>query len=221
MRTRREMFGRRADPALASTVPLAEAYRLGTVRPVLTQGDGSADEVLLRSIAAGDRQALAALYDRFAPSMLGLARCMLDSPAEAEAVVHNVFLEAWHRARYYDPSRGNVCSWLMLRVRSRAIDRRRETGGDRDRGPRKPRAPGSSAMRDAAALAVDPTRMGAFMATLPPDQRAVLELAYFEGCTFAEIANTLEIPIGVARSSMLHAISRLRAGMRNDAGSEP
>jgi RNA polymerase sigma-70 factor (ECF subfamily) len=107
----------------------------------------------------------------------------------------------------------------MLRVRSRAIDRRREAGGDGDRGPREPRSQGSSAIRDAV-LSADATRIRALMETLPPDQRAVIELAYFEGCTFAAIANTLDLPIGVVRSSMVHAISRLRAGMRNHAGSE-
>jgi RNA polymerase sigma-70 factor (ECF subfamily) len=205
--------------ALAYCLPCQRVNGLGTVAAVLTRGDSSADEVLLRSIAAGDRQALAALYDRFAPSMLGLARRLLDSPSEAELVVHDVFLEAWHRARYYDPSRGNVCSWLMLRVRSRALDRRREAQGDRDRGPRELRSQGSSAIRDAA-LSADSTRVRALMETLPPDQRAVLELAYFEGCTFAAIANRLDLPIGVVRSSMVHAISRLRAAMRNHAGSE-
>ncbi|HEY2216370.1 MAG TPA: sigma factor, partial [Solirubrobacteraceae bacterium] len=70
--------------------------------------------------AAGDRAALGLLYDRFAPSMLAVGQRILGSAREAEDLVHDVFLEAWLRARYYDPARGSVRTWLMLRLRSRA-----------------------------------------------------------------------------------------------------
>ena len=86
------------------------------------------DEVLVRAIASGDTRALAALYDRHAPLMLGLARRIVGGTSEAEDIVHDVFVEAWRRASDYDESRGSVKAWLLLRTRSRAIDFRKSAG---------------------------------------------------------------------------------------------
>ena len=74
-------------------------------------------------MAAGDRDALGALYDLHAPMLLGLAKRMLGSQAAAEDLLHDVFLEVWHHAAEYDPARGAVRAWLIVRTRSRALDR--------------------------------------------------------------------------------------------------
>jgi RNA polymerase sigma-70 factor (ECF subfamily) len=83
------------------------------------------DEALVRAIATGDTAALAKLYDRHAPLMLGLARRIVGGKPEAEDIVHDVFVEAWRRAADYDVERGSVKAWLLLRTRSRAIDFRK------------------------------------------------------------------------------------------------
>ena len=85
------------------------------------------DERLIAAVAEGNRDALGELYDRFAPSMLAVALRMLGSSREAEDVVQDVFLEAWQRAAHYDRARGTVRTWLMLRLRSRTLDRLRST----------------------------------------------------------------------------------------------
>ena len=153
--------------------------------------------------------------------MLGLARRMLDSPGQAEALVHDVFLEAWHRARYCDPSHSTLRSWLMLRLRSRAIERKRIAREGQDGARGEPGARACSDPSAAAALGADATRMSAFLEKLPADQRIVLELGFFEGLTYAEIARTLDVPIDAIKSNMVRAISLLRASMRNEAESEP
>jgi RNA polymerase sigma-70 factor, ECF subfamily len=172
--------------------------------------DSDDDERLVHAAGAGDRDALGMLYDRFAPSMLAVAHRILGARREAEDVVQDVFLEAWHRARYYDRARGTVRTWLMLRLRSRALDRlraRRRTDGvslDEVGSLSQPRA------QDELAMALDGQVLHRALHALPDDQRTVLELGYFSGFTCAEIATRLELPIGTVKSRMSRAVAQLR-----------
>lgn len=166
------------------------------------------DERLLSAAAGGDREALGLLYDRHAPRMLALATRLLGSPREAEDLVHDVFLEAWHRARQYDAERGSVRAWLMLRTRSRALDALRAA----KRAPRAPldaSAPRASEGPDAGDTH-DGRKLHGLLQDLPQEQHAVLQLAYFGGYSFSEIAEHLAIPIGTVKSRMSRAIDALR-----------
>ena len=77
------------------------------------------DASLMQAVAAGDRAALATLYDRHAPILLALGSRIVPDRAEVEDVLHDVFLEAWRRAHRYDPRRASVRTWLAVRMRSR------------------------------------------------------------------------------------------------------
>ena len=77
----------------------------------------------MASVAAGDTQALATLYDSYAPLLLGLGMKILQDRAEVEDLLHDVFVEVWQKAGSYEPARGTVRTWLCLRMRSRALDR--------------------------------------------------------------------------------------------------
>src|SRR4051812_40937878 len=83
------------------------------------------DAELVARMARGERAALATLYSRHAARLLALAVHILRDRAEAEDLLHDVFLEAWQKAASYSEERGAVSAWLSLRARSRAIDRRR------------------------------------------------------------------------------------------------
>ena len=83
-----------------------------------------ADAALMAALVRGDREALATLYDRHAALLLALATRLLRDRAQAEELLHDVFLEAWHHARDFDPTRGSVRAWLVTRMRSRSLDRR-------------------------------------------------------------------------------------------------
>ena len=86
-------------------------------RPV--QSDAGEDVVLIIEAARGSREAFGALYGRHAGAVATLARRVLGAGAEADDLVHDVFLEAWARAGDFDPSRGSVRAWLLVRTRSR------------------------------------------------------------------------------------------------------
>src|ERR1700749_1117317 len=83
--------------------------------------DDAEDEVLVTAMAAGDRGAMATLYERHASLLLGLALRIVRERREAEDLLHDVFLEAWRTASGFDPKRGRVRTWLGLRMRSRAL----------------------------------------------------------------------------------------------------
>lgn len=162
---------------------------------------------LLRRIEAGDRAALAELYDQHAPLVNALCLRILRDRAEAEEVLQEVFLQAWRQAGRYDPARGSVASWLAVIARSRALDRLRRRAARRE-APEEaipvevemPRAAEAIAVRDA-------------LRALPPTQRRALELAYYEGLTQVEIAARTGEPLGTVKTRMRTALLRLREAL--------
>ena len=173
-----------------------------------TSAAAAEDAVLMEAIAGGDRQALGTLYDRYLPNMLALGIRMLGSTREAEDLVQDTFLEAWQRAAHYDRSRGSVRAWLMLRTRSRALDRLRAR--------KRRRTVDIDAIEEREAETADPARNVDFqlarqaMQALSDDQRLAMELSYFSGLTMAEIAAKLDTPIGTIKSRMHQAVRVLR-----------
>ena len=92
------------------------------------------DQSLMAAAAVGDESALGELYDRHAGAMLGVALRILKLRQDAEDLVHDVFVEAWQKAADFDAGRGSVRSWLLVRVRSRGVDRLRSLSSARRRG---------------------------------------------------------------------------------------
>lgn len=174
------------------------------------RADDSSDEVLLQGVARGDREALGALYDRFAGEMLAVGERFLGGAREAEDLVHDVFLEAWHRAGHYDRERGSVRTWLMMRLRSRALDSLRSSRRNPHVAFEEARNESTSTSESEAAWPRGRLLYGE-LAELPAEQRVVIELGYFAGFSHAEIALELEIPLGTVKSRISRAISTLRS----------
>jgi RNA polymerase sigma-70 factor (ECF subfamily) len=175
------------------------------------------DAATLAAVVGGDRASLARLYDRHARLLLALAMRILGDRVQAEDLLHDVFLEAWHHARDFDPARGSVRAWLVTRMRSRALDRRASAGRQArlaDEVRREGADPGSAE----GAAGLDGARVRRQVAGLPPDLAAVIDLAYFEGLSSSEIAERLGIPIGTVKSRMARAIAALRAGLEPSLG---
>lgn len=183
---------------------------------VSRSGRASADDdvSLVVAIAGGDRPALARLYDRYAPLLLGVGVRLLGQRREAEDLVHDVFLEVWRSADDYDTGRGSVRTWILMRLRSRALDRLKSASHTRvsslEEAPDK-EPPASAVADEDPSLAADRTRVRRALSLLPTEQRAVLELAYFEGLSSQEIATRIGIPIGTVKSRSAAAMMKLRA----------
>jgi RNA polymerase sigma-70 factor (ECF subfamily) len=177
------------------------------------------DAALVRAIAGGDREALAHLYDRFAPSLMAIGSRILCDRREAEDLLHDVFLEVWRLAADYDDQRGSVRGWLLMRMRSRALDRRKAAGFARVVSIEERRAPEEpNASSEDPSLQPDREAVRRALADLPPDQRTVLELGYFEGLSSSEIAARIEAPIGTVKSRVAAALLKLRGALVRQAG---
>jgi RNA polymerase sigma-70 factor, ECF subfamily len=191
------------SPVPAVLAPLEER---GSASP---SGPGT-DEELVARIAQGDREAFSELYDRYETVLLALAQRLLRSPSDAEDLVHDVCLEIWRQAHMYNRSRGTVRAWLMMRLRSRAIDRLRSSRHLRlvaqdEESPEEPASPEMD-----PALRSDCSRVQRALSELPEEQRTVLMMAYFEGLPLPEIGERLAIPVGTAKSRLSRALGRLR-----------
>jgi RNA polymerase sigma-70 factor (ECF subfamily) len=176
-----------------------------------------ADVDCVRQIAAGDTGALARLYDRYAGGLLAVGCRILGERREAEDLLHDVFLEVWRQAGQFDPERGSVRAWLFVRLRSRALDRRKAAGWSRVVSVDHRRLAdesGSPGPADDPSLAPDRAAVRRALAALPDEQRLVLELGYFEGLSSTEIAERIAAPVGTVKSRVAAALGRLRAGLK-------
>lgn len=171
--------------------------------------DAALDAALMQRLSRGDRAALAELYDRHGPRVYGLALSILGSREPAEDLVHEVFLEAWRNAAHYVEARGTVLAWLLVRTRSRAIDRRRSLRQAR-LGPGESLAASSDLGADAARI-LDQRRAVAALDCVSDDELQVIMFGYFEGLSSAEIAERLGVPVGTVKSRTRSALQKLRA----------
>lgn len=171
--------------------------------------------VLLRRMAGGDKAALGDLYDRFSRPLFATALAVLSDPAEAQDIVHDVFMVLWEKAAVFEPQRGSPFAWAVTLTRNRAIDRlrarRRRTAALETAAPGDLGYEVQPAGADEQAAAGDEARaVRAAVAELPADQRRALQLAFFGGLTQQEIAEQLREPLGTIKARIRRGLLRLR-----------
>jgi RNA polymerase sigma factor (sigma-70 family) len=169
------------------------------------------DEALAVRLMDGDQHALADAYDQYSSFVFGLARRVIGDPRAAEDVTQEVFVALWERPEAFDAGRGSLRTWLATLSHRRAVDYVRREEARRRRNEREAAQATSVPNVEESALAlVTAERVRAAVDALPPDQRRAIELAYFGGETYREVAEVLGIPEGTAKS-------RLRLGLRRIA----
>jgi RNA polymerase sigma-70 factor (ECF subfamily) len=163
-------------------------------------------------------EALAELYDLHAPTLLALARRILGGSPDAEDVLQEVFVHVWNQADRYDAARSSVSTWLVLITRSRAIDRlRNRKVVERAHEASQTAAPvehASSEGADAVLMRERRERVRREMANLPPEQRQVIEMAFYQGLSQSEIAAQADLPLGTVKTRTLLAMKKLRGALR-------
>lgn len=184
--------------------------------PIVTPEDdpaADASDAALVAALADDPSALAALYDRHAALVYGLALKILASTTDAEDLTQEVFVTL-RQASTFDPARGSLAAYLITLTRSRAIDRLRARGRSRrllEQWNVEPtHAPAAPSPLDALALRERTERVRAALTTLPDSQRIVLELAYFRGLSQTEIATQLDTPLGTVKTWARKGLLSLR-----------
>ncbi|MGF1645065.1 MAG: RNA polymerase sigma factor [Thiotrichales bacterium] len=168
---------------------------------------------LIRDMAAGERQALTALYDRTIHRVYALALRITNRPSLAEEVVNDVYMQAWRQARAYDAERAAPTSWLMLLCRSRAIDALRQHNVHQGRMVEHTHEPEDLATSGPQAHTQDHQQrdiVGAALQRLSPTQRQVIELAFYRGYSHSEISEYLDMPLGSVKAMLRRAQETLR-----------
>ncbi len=152
--------------------------------------------------------ALGELYDRYAAHLLGIGVRMLVDRARAEDVLHDVFVEVWLRAGDFRAARGAVRAWLIVRMRSRCLDRRKTVWGNRTDfdvdALKKHAAPEQDVL-----TSLQRSRVREAMALLSGEQRTVIELLYFGGLTTAVISERLGVPESTVKSRLSSAREKM------------
>ena len=180
-----------------------------------------ADEELMGLVRDGEVQAFEVIFDRHASAAFSLAYRMCGRRAAAEDIVQDAFLSLWRSGSGYDPRRGSVRSWVLSVVHNRAIDAfRRQGSRDRrdisDEGIAE-RLPAPDATDAEVERRDDARQVRTALDELPPDQRRVIELAYFGGLTHNQIAEMLDLPPGTVKGRMRLGLTKMRYVLGEDA----
>lgn len=169
---------------------------------------GLSDHELIGRVAARDREAFAALYDRLSGRVYGLILKVLRNRTDAEDVLQEAFLQVWNQADRFDPGRAAADVWVLLIARSRAVDRLRRrivtTSNDLP-DPAVLQEPSDELTRGETAALV-----GSALQVLTSEQQQPIRLAFFQGLTHEQIAERLQIPLGTVKTRIRLGMARLR-----------
>ncbi|MCC5970446.1 MAG: sigma-70 family RNA polymerase sigma factor [Pararhodobacter sp.] len=167
---------------------------------------------ILRVARDADEAAFVELFAHFAPRVKGFLMKSGTDAAVAEECAQDVMATVWNKARQFDPERASVATWIFTIARNRRIDvlrkSRRPEPEDLPWGPEP-----EPDQADALALQQESKKLGAAIALLPENQRALIEQAYFGDLSHGEIARITGLPLGTIKSRIRLALEKLRQSM--------
>ncbi|MET8290355.1 sigma-70 family RNA polymerase sigma factor [Streptomyces sp. NPDC048448] len=170
-------------------------------------------EALMRSVACGDEQAFAGLYDAVAGPVLGVVRAVLRDRAQSEEVTQDVLVEVWRTAPRFEAARGTAINWVLTLAHRRAVDRVRfaEATAARDhRAALLDRLPEYDEVTEQVEIRLEREQVRRCLRTLTELQRQSVTLAYYRGLTYREVAAQLAVPLGTVKTRLRDGLIRLR-----------
>jgi RNA polymerase sigma-70 factor (ECF subfamily) len=178
--------------------------------------DRSVELELLARIAGRERAAFEELYTRYKNILYATALKFLKTDADAQDVVQDVFIQIWDKAKLYDPAKGKPLTWALTLTRNRSIDRIRaiqRRSRLRDEFEHETAVDESAGVREAL-FGVDASEKAKILreavSQLSPQQRVVIELAFFRGLTQNEIADQLGEPLGTVKARARRGLMKLK-----------
>jgi RNA polymerase sigma-70 factor (ECF subfamily) len=203
------------DAAIAARTDLSRRAATATIPRV--DAESVPDAELLERVAAGDHGAFDELHRRYARSVLGFALRRIGDRGRAEDATQDTFTSVWRSAALFDPARGKAAAWLFTVARNAIVDglRRRPepTTSDPPELQATDPAPDEAAERDWVSW-----RVHRALEALPPQERPLVELAYWGGLSQSEIAERLGVPLGTVKTRTRSALRRLAGELGEELG---
>jgi RNA polymerase sigma-70 factor (ECF subfamily) len=167
-------------------------------------------------LVAGDESALREAYRAHAPAVHGLALRVLANEALAEEIVQDVFVRLWEHPERFDVSRGPIRSFLLSMTHSRAVERVRSEASQQRRSAELARQPKGTVADPARLLETEEAQRAVrtALAELPEAQRRPIEMAYFDGMSYREVARALNEAEGTVKYRIRMGMQKLRAALR-------
>lgn len=204
---------------MRSIIPLTEIYKvlalLHTNMPLNQQAQIEEDGTLLAKICLQDKIALAQLYERYVDRMLGLACHILGNQDDAEEIIHDVFIEIWNKAKDYNEQKASVIGWMLLRVRSRCLDRIRKSQTMK-KYLEKQTTEVKIQSKSSLDAYTDNKMIKKSLKVLSEKQRLIIDLNYFKGLSCAEISQSYGIPLGTVKTRLLSAMKKMQASLSKE-----
>lgn len=167
---------------------------------------------LLVRVARGDESAFAAVYDSLGGSVYGLARRIIRDPARAEEISQEVFMQVWQSAVRFDPQRGSAKSWVLTLAHRRAVDavRHDQAATNREKKYDWSSGPDFDEVEEQVTITLEHQQVKRCLDGLTELQREAVNLAYYQGYTYAEVADVLEANPATVKTRMRDGLVRLR-----------
>ncbi len=177
------------------------------------------DAALIERIVQRDQTALAALYDRYAGMLSSVLNRILRDRQAAEEILQDVFFQLWRAPERFDATRGSLHGWLLVIARNRAISQLRRHNPAAGEELLESTVISTFTAETAASQQQMLGRVKGALENLPAEQRAAVELAYFDGLTHSEIAKRTGDPLGTVKTRLRSAVETLRRSLQTAAAS--
>ena len=166
---------------------------------------------VMQAVAAGDRTALADLYDRTSGKLYGICVRLLKSEPEAEEVLQDVYLTVWNKADRFDGRKASPITWLAVLARNKSIDRLRRTSAPTTNLDEAPElADDSMSALEVLVQEEDQKRLHDCLAELDQQQQSSIRAAFLDGATYLQLAERERVPLGTMKSWIRRGLLRLR-----------
>ena len=186
-----------------------QAGTIITINTVLGSTVTYSEQELTAALKVKDEQAFSYLYDHYSGSLYSIILQIVKSPEVANDILQEVFISIWRKIELYDPIKGRLFTWMLNISRNASIDMLRSKNYQNSQ-KNQEITDNVYGLNQVTQTSIDSIGLNKFLGKLRPEQRVLIELAYFKGYTHDEIAQIEDIPLGTVKTRIRNALLQLR-----------